>query len=461
MAKSQLPVSVRPPPAAKTASARTPVPCNTALPVPPKATRPAASSQPVGLPQHPKIPQRHPSRPPGPAPTRPLPIPPRHSQRPTAQPTRKPVGYKPVPPPKDTPKTSVVKKQPAPNKGMRMDDVKRTQQAAYAQGQKSGRKTGQAQGYKAGDKHGRKVGQEAGNREGFSKGQKQGYTQGHKSGHASGQTQGYAKGQATGQRQGFNAGQRRGHASGRQQGYSQGQREGFSAGQTAGYASGHRQGYYQGQGRHVSYYQCQPFGYHQEYQQRQDEQQGINKTAVAGGAVAGAALGGTFMYLGHEALDPDGLSQVTEETETVVTEMEMSDDEFAPGEPVEEENWYRRYGVDEIPDQEDENYYRLHEGYLRYGDERFYEDGGYLGGGYDDSDGYDTNRDGGDDSQVHLGKEYEADKGGFGGADDIDEKGRGYESECDCDSCYNDCGDFWGCGNQHDKKSSGSSCVIM
>ncbi|RSL54809.1 hypothetical protein CEP54_009684 [Fusarium duplospermum] len=457
MAKSQLPVSVRPPPAAKTASARRPVPCNTALPVPPKATRPAASAQrPVGLPQRPKIPQRNPSRPPHPPPNRPLPIPPRHSQRPTAQPTKKPVGYKPVPPPKDTPKPSVVKKQPAPNKGMRMDDVKHIQQAAYAQGQKAGRKSSQDRGYQAGDKHGRKVGQEAGKREGFSKGQKQGYTQGHKSGHASGRAQSYAQGQNFS----FNARQKRGHATGRHHGYSQGQREGFCAGQTAGYASGHRKGYYQGQ--NISYYQDQPFGYHHEYQRRQDEEQGINRTAVAGGVVAGTALGGGFMYLGHEALDPDGLSQVTEETETVTTEMEMSDDEFAPGEPVEVEDWYKRHGTDEIPDQDDGNYTQFHEGYLRYGDERFYEDGAYISGGYDDSDGYDTNRDGGDDSQVHLGKEYEADRRDFsGGDDDIDEKGRGYESECDCDNCCDDCGRFWGCGGQDDKKGNGSSCVIM
>ncbi|RSL95796.1 hypothetical protein CEP52_011864 [Fusarium oligoseptatum] len=337
------------------------------------------------------------------------------------------------------PKTSVVKKQPAPNKGMRMDDVKRTQQAAYAQGQKSGRKTGQAQGYKAGDKHGRKVGQEAGNREGFSKGQKQGYTQGHKSGHAEEAMLPVANKDTL-------------RASAKD----------LVLDKRLATLQGTGKATIKAKADMSATTSASPLAITRNTNKGKMNSKGSTKTAVAGGAVAGAALGGTFMYLGHEALDPDGLSQVTEETETVVTEMEMSDDEFAPGEPVEEENWYRRYGVDEIPDQEDENYYRLHEGYLRYGDERFYEDGGYLGGGYDDSDGYDTNRDGGDDSQVHLGKEYEADRGGLsGGDDDIDEKGRGYESECDCDSCYNDCGDFWGCGNQDDKKGSGSSCVIM
>ncbi|KAJ4172512.1 hypothetical protein NW754_002712 [Fusarium falciforme] len=147
--------------------------------------------------------------------------------------------------------------------------------------------------------------------------------------------------------------------------------------------------------------------------------------AIAGGVVAGAMLGGTFMYLGHEALDPDGLSQVTEETESISTEMEMSDDEFAPGEPVEDEDWYERHRAEWDGD---ETYARSHEGFSGHGDENFYEGGGYIGGGYEGSDGYDTNQDVRDDSQVHLSQEYEADRGGFAG---------------------------------DDKKDNGSGCVIM
>lgn len=401
---------------------------------------PAAPTQrPVGLPEHPKIPRKHPSRPTLPPPNRPLPGLPRPSRLPTAQPTKKPVGYKPVPPPKATPRPSVVKKQPTPNKGMQMDDVKRIQQAAYARGQKDGRKTGQAQGYQAGDRHGRKIGQEAGNREGFSKGQKQGYTQGHKSGRASGQTQGYAKGQATGRSQGFDAGQRRGHV------------------------SGHRQGYYQGQ--HAGYSQGEHFGYHYGYQQRRDEEHDNNTTAIAGGVAAGAMLGGTFMYLGHEALDPDGLSQVTEETESVTTEMEMSDDDFAPGEPVEDEEWYERHRTEW---DSDEAYARPYDGLSGQEDESFYRGGlggAYIGGGYEGSDGYDTNQDVRDDSQVHLSQEYEAKRGGFiggehsGSADHFHEKGRGEEDCNECDNCCG-CGDSWFCVSGDNKKDNGG-CTIM
>jgi hypothetical protein len=174
-------------------------------------------------------------------------------------------------------------------------------------------------------------------------------------------------------------------------------------------------------------------------------------------------LGGTFMYLGHEALDPDGLSQVTEETESISTEMEMSDDGFAPGEPVEDEDWYERHRVEWDGD---EAYAPSYEGVSGRGDESFYEGGGYIGGGYEGSDGYDTNQDVRDDSQVHLSQEYEAHRGGFAGgehsgsADDFDEKGRGEEYCCECDNCC-DCGDSWCCGGGDDKKDNGSSCVIM
>ncbi|EEU37573.1 uncharacterized protein NECHADRAFT_87451 [Fusarium vanettenii 77-13-4] len=463
MAKNQPPAIVRLPPAVKTASARRPVPCNNAvLSQPTMPKRPAAPTQrPVGLPEHPKIPQKHPSRPTLPPPNRPLPDLPRPSRLPTAQPTKKPVGYKPVPPPKATPRPSVVKKQPTPNKGMQMDDVKRIQQAAYARGQKDGRKTGQAKGYQAGDRHGRKVGQEAGNRQGFSKGQKQGYTQGHKSGHASGQTQGYAKGQATGQNQGYNAGRASGHFESRKQGSAQGQSQGFDAGQRRGHVSGHRQGYYY-QGQHAGYSQGEHLGYHHGYQQRRDEEHGNNTTAVAGGVAAGAMLGGTFMYLGHEALDPDGLSQVTEETESISTEMEMSDDDFAPGEPVEDEDWYERHraGWDS-----DEAYARPYEGVAGHRDEGFYEGGGYIGG-YEGSDGYDTNQDVRDDSQVHLSQEYEANKGGFtrgehsGSADDFHEKRRGEEDCRECDDCCG-CGDSWFCVGGNNKKDNGGCAIIF
>ncbi|KAI8649939.1 hypothetical protein LRP88_11255 [Fusarium phalaenopsidis] len=453
MAKNQPPAMIRSPPAAKTAAARRPVPCNNAVlsqPVVPKRSS-APTQRPVGLPQHPKIQQKYPSRPTQPAPNRPLPNPPRPSRLPTAQPTKQPVGYKPVPPPKATPSPSVVKKQPVPNKGMQMDDVKRIQQAAYAQGQKAGRKTGQArgfhagqvQGYIAGDKHGRKVGQEAGNREGFSKGQKRGYTQGHKNGHASGQAQGYAKGQnvgfsaghnkgqateqrqgyAQGQSQGYNAGRVSGHVEGRKQGFAQGQSQSFDAGQRRGHVSGHKQGYYQGQhvgyyqGQHAGYSQGEHFGYHHRYQQGRDEEYELNKKAIAGGVVAGAMLGGTFMYLGHEALDPDGLSQVTEETESISIEMEMSDGEFAPGEPVEDEDWYERHRAEWDGDEAYDGSYEGVSG--GRGDESFYEGGGYIGGGYEGSDGYDTNQDVRDNSQVHLSQEYEADRGGFTGEQTI------------------------------------------
>lgn len=167
------------------------------------------------------------------------------------------------------------------------------------------------------------------------------------------------------------------------------------------------------------------------------------------------------MYLGHEALDPDGLSQVTEETESISTEMEMSDDDFAPGEPVEDEDWYERHraGWDS-----DEAYARPYEGVAGHRDEGFYEGGGYIGG-YEGSDGYDTNQDVRDDSQVHLSQEYEANKGGFtrgehsGSADDFHEKRRGEEDCRECDDCCG-CGDSWFCVGGNNKKDNGG-CAIM
>lgn len=423
------------------------MPSNTALPRPAPAKHPVAPARcPIGLPQNSRVYQKQPSRPSQQAPIHPRPNPPRPSQRPTAQPTGQPVGYKPVTPPKATSGPSVVKKQPLPNNGMQMPDVKRIQQAAYAQGQKAGRRVGQAQGfqdgqtqgYTAGDKHGRKIGQEEGNRQGFSQGQKQGYTEGHKSDHASGQAQGYAKGQNLG----FNDGHGKGRAEGQRHGYVQGQSQGFNAEQIRGHVSGHKQGYHHGQ--RVGYSHGQDVGYVHGYRQGRDEEHEINKKYIAGGAAAVTVLGATAMYLTYEAQGSDGHSGVGEDTNSINTEMGISDNEFAPGEPVEDENWYERHGAewdgDDVSDQDEEGYVRSYEGFSGYEGESFHEDGGYIGGGFGGSDGYDMNQ---DDSQVYLGEEHEADRGDFtggghaGSTDDIDEKGQGEDSDCcECNDCF-------------------------